>query len=46
MKIIDFNRQLGFYRFELTAIETTFHAHPAHEILYSENGSINIYKYY
>jgi len=42
MKVIEFNSLKGIYNFELQEIKTIFHAHPAMEILCSENGGIKI----
>jgi len=42
MKIIAFNRLNGIYKFDLEEIKTESHAHPAIEILFSENGEMNI----
>lgn len=42
MKIHEFNNEKGVYKFELNEIETEFHAHPAVEIIFSENGNIEL----
>lgn len=42
MKIFEFDREKGIYKFELTEIRTDFHAHPAVEIVFSETGGIEI----
>lgn len=42
MKIIKFDIQKGIYYFELDDIHTSFHAHPAIEIIYASQGMFTI----
>ena len=42
MKLLEFNRQKGIYRFQLEEVNTVFHAHPAIEFIFSKTGGVKI----
>lgn len=42
MKVHQFDIESGIYHFELQELETGFHAHPAVEIIFSDNNNIDL----